>query len=111
MLTFWAMFTGVLVRLALPLTLTVLVVVILRRLDARWQAEAGQPMVAAVTGPRCWEVRGCPPENLTHCAAYGRAEPCWQLFRAGDGRLREACLNCQVFALAPAVARRQRTLR
>jgi hypothetical protein len=95
---------GVLVRLALPAGLTLALAWLLRRLDARWQAEAAATRpVCSTTGTPCWETRQCPPERRATCAAYGqKALPCWQYFRDAQGNLRAECLGCEVFHLAPA---------
>jgi len=86
---------------------------LLRCLDARWQAEAREAQraaptpVAAQPGLRCWELRRCPPERRDVCPAYLQpAIPCWQHFRVGDGHLKEACLDCEIFRQAriPAIS-------
>jgi hypothetical protein len=95
---------GVLVRLALPAGLTLALAWLLRRLDARWQAEAAaaRPSFSGARTP-CWETRQCSPERRAACAAYGQnALPCWQVFRDARGNLRTECLGCEVFHLAPA---------
>ncbi len=101
------MLIGLVVRFGIPIVLTILIVMWLRRLDARWQLEANQThpraAVAALPQVRCWEQRGCPPERRASCPAYARPDvPCWQVFRGVDGRLQEACLDCAVFKKAPA---------
>jgi len=100
---------GLVVRFGIPIVLTILIVMWLRRLDARWQLEANRTRpraaVAAMPQVRCWEQRGCPPERRASCPAYARPDvACWQVFRGADGRLHEACLNCDVFRKAPVPA-------
>lgn len=101
---------GILVRIILPITATLLVVGFFRRLDARWQIEAQAQMrarmaLAAANHTPCWEQRQCSPERRETCAAYqNRYMPCWQVFRDKDGRLRESCLECDVFLAAPVPA-------
>lgn len=68
--------TGFFVRLVVPLLVTVLVVLALRALDQRWQAEAG---------------RNYRKEDL----------PCWQKNRLPNGYLKEECLDCDEFLSAP----------
>lgn len=98
--TFFYLIAGLLLRLAIPITATVLVVFLLRRLDKRWQAEAElQP--AAVQKPECWKVKGCPPEQVKNCAAAKSPLPCWQVNRLSNGYLNENCLSCKVFIEAP----------
>ena len=98
---------GLLVRFGLPILGTVLVVWFFRRLDAHWQAEAERqlhmqaPRVLSDRVP-CWDQRNCPPELRNNCRAYlQQGIPCWQLYRDQDGRLKEACLSCDVFRKAP----------
>ena len=97
---------GLVVRFGIPIVITILVVRWLRRLDARWQLEANKTrprMAIAVLQARCWEQRGCPPERRASCPAYARPDvQCWQVFRDADGRLQEACLDCDIFKKAPA---------
>ena len=93
--------TGLLLRLALPIGLTIFVIYMLRRLDARWQLEAEQMPAQPLEPEKCWEIKNCPPEQLTTCAAYGSNEPCWQMHRLQNGYLREECLTCEVFERAP----------
>jgi hypothetical protein len=97
---------GFLLRYVLPLAGTVVVVWLLRWLDARWQAEAGRLPVSAppvLAGPTCWQVQGCPPERRVTCPAFlNPTTPCWQLFRDRDGNLRAGCLACEFFRAAPA---------
>lgn len=101
---------GLMLRLGLPFAITALLVRLLRRLDARWEAEArqvqsAQPALAPQAGVRCWEVRGCSPRRRANCPAYQHPEvPCWQHFRKRDGQLQSACLDCNVFTHAPAPA-------
>lgn len=104
---FGALLVGLLLRLGIPLVVTALGIIWLHRLDERWQREASQrrerAAAAAVPQARCWEQRGCPPERRAICPAYARPElPCWQVFRGANGRLQEACLDCDIFKQAPA---------
>lgn len=99
---------GVVLRLGLPLALTLGATWLLRRLDLKWQAEAedGRPGLGAVAlgAIRCWVVNDCPPDRRQSCPAYLEKDiPCWQHFRDERGRLAEPCLGCHVFrqALAP----------
>lgn len=100
---------GFALRFGLPVLFTVLAVWLLRRVDARWQAEARQLPVAAppvMLGPACWQVHDCPPDRRAECPAFlNAATPCWQLFRDRDGNLRAGCLVCDFFRAAPAPVR------
>jgi len=97
-----------LLRLGVPVLVTVLIVYGMRRLDARWQEQAarqeGTVLIGASQTP-CWEVRGCLPEQRIHCSGFLHPEtPCWQQFRTRDGRVRAQCQDCSVFRDAPAPA-------
>lgn len=91
---------GMLLRLAVPIVGTILLVLFLRRLDARWQAEAElQPV--PMGKPACWKTKGCKPEQIKTCPASKSRLPCWQVHRQPNGYLTEKCLSCQVFIEAP----------
>ena len=97
---------GLILRFALPIGITLLVIYWLRWLDARWQEEAeglqAQAQAFAAKAVRCWEVMNCPPEKRATCPAYQNGKhPCWQIFRNEEG-LQEKCLDCQAFRQAPA---------
>jgi hypothetical protein len=105
-----AVLLGILVRFVLPIAATLLVIWFFRKLDARWQIEAQQQLrarmaLAAANHTACWEQRQCSAEKRALCPAYQNSHmPCWQVFRATDGRLREACMECDVFLSAPVPA-------
>lgn len=92
--------TGFLVRLALPILATALVIVVLRRLDSHWQSEAKYAALD-VQKPECWKVRGCSPSQRKVCPAFKSSLPCWQVFRLSNGYLRDQCLGCDVLLKAP----------
>ena len=98
---------GILVRFVLPIALTLLVIWFFRKLDAKWQLEAQQQMrarltLAAANHTPCWQQRQCSEERRAACPAFQSSHlPCWQVFRDKEGRLREACLECDVFLAAP----------
>lgn len=109
--TFGTLVLGLLLRLAVPIGLTALLVWGLRRLDERWQAEAegvtAVTVAAPARNPGCWKINNCPPENRARCKAYAHPEsPCWQVHREKSGRLLERCLICNIFreAVAPGAA-------
>ncbi len=95
-----ALLTGLLIRLAVPIVLTVILIFLLRKLDARWQKEAQFPALA-VQKPECWKVKGCSPEQIARCTAAKSPLPCWQITRLPNGYLREECLTCDVFIQTP----------
>lgn len=96
-----AMMVGLLLRLAIPIVLTILLIFFLRKLDARWQKEA-QTLDLAIQKPECWKTNGCPPEQIANCIGAQSPLPCWQAFRLPNGYLQEECLTCKVFTEAPA---------
>ena len=91
---------GLLLRIGIPVAITILVVILLRRLDEKWQKESrALPLVPGEA--HCWEVTECPIDQRQKCAAMISPEgPCWQVFRSKDGDLNEACLDCKVFQQA-----------
>jgi hypothetical protein len=95
-----AVIVGLLLRLAIPIALTALLIFFLRKLDARWQAEAELPQPVAQT-VECWKIKDCPPEQLENCVAHESTLPCWQAKRLPNGYLREECLTCEIFTEAP----------
>jgi hypothetical protein len=100
-------------RLAVPLVIVLLVGYWLRRLDARWQAEAQAQWEASRTQQEpepvqskvlerlnqpCWLVKDCPPATCVYCPAFRHAQlPCWLVRRSPEGRLPETCYKCEVF--------------
>ncbi len=107
-----AVLIGFLLRLALPVALTIFIVWALRKLDARWQAQGerqlhAQIALATAQRPSCWEQRGCSPEQRAVCPVCQQSDlPCWLVKRDSKGQLQQACLNCDVFlnAAAPVTA-------
>jgi len=95
-----ALIVGLLVRLAIPIAITALLILFLRKLDAFWQAEAqlAEPVAQEV---KCWEIKGCTAEQRENCVATKSNLPCWQAKRLPNGYLREECLSCEVFTEAP----------
>jgi len=97
-----AVVTGIALRLAIPIAITVVAVYFLRRLDARWKTEAeSQPAPPVVEKPRCWETNDCDPAQRKDCPGYQSDQPCWQAFRSDSGYLQERCLECKVFRQTP----------
>jgi len=94
-----AILTGLLVRLAIPILVTSLLIVALRKLDAHWQVEAQNPI--AVEKIECWKIKGCTPEQIANCKGASSPLPCWQTYRSSNGYMREECLSCKVFIEAP----------
>ncbi|MCE9647040.1 MAG: hypothetical protein K8S20_13645 [Chloroflexi bacterium] len=102
--TILAVLTGLFVRLIVPLAITALVVFALRKLDARWQAEAELERKTLVKDEMpCWKEQGLSTEEIKFRAEKDN-QPCWQTHRLSNGYLREACLDCEVFLDAPVPA-------
>lgn len=101
--SFLAILAGFLLRLAIPIAGTGILIYFLRKLDAHWQAEA---KLSPVPAPRveCWKIKDCPPEQQAHCVATSSPLPCWQVYRKPNGYLQEECISCQVFMDAPVPA-------
>jgi hypothetical protein len=93
---------GLLIRLAIPIAVTAVLIYGLRKLDAHWQLEAQTPI--SVEKPKCWEIKGCSPEDVKNCIAGQSSMPCWQVFRKPNGYLRDECISCEVFRQAPVPA-------
>ena len=100
MISLHALIAGLLLRLAIPIALTALLIFFLRKLDTRWQAEAQTPQPALQT-VECWKIKGCSAEQRNHCVAYRSELPCWQAKRLPNGYLHEECLSCEIFTEAP----------
>lgn len=98
---------GILIRIGVPVLITIAAGWLLYRLDSRWQDEIrkeavaqGKNVMAANVG--CWDVKGCSEESKKKCPAYSHQEmPCWQNFRSNNGELKESCLGCEVLKHAP----------
>jgi hypothetical protein len=99
--SFLAVLTGLAIRLAIPIGITLLVIYILRKVDVRWQEEASQTSLPMVERPHCWDINNCPVEKMRDCPVPTSVKPCWQVHRLNNGYLREECLDCQVFHQAP----------
>ena len=102
--TLIAILVGIFLRLALPIAVTILIVLFLKWLDRRWQQEVFQesPLLQPAPNPGCWDIRNCPEEMRRACEAYQHPElPCWQVLREKNGRLQERCLLCEIFRQAP----------
>lgn len=107
-------------RLGVPIAVTAAIVWGLRRLDARWQAEAEAERIeravakgllppTAVTSPLaaehpCWEHNNCAPEVQQHCPACALTDiPCWMARLRTDGKLPARCYGCALFRTRPAL--------
>lgn len=95
-----AVIAGLLLRLALPIIGTAILIYFLRKLDAHWQEEA-QLAPVSLQKVECWKIKGCSPEQKKKCVAASSPLPCWQVYRLPNGYLREECISCKVFVDAP----------
>lgn len=105
--TLLAVLVGIILRLALPLAVTVVVVIFLKWLDRRWQQATLEesPPLQPASNPGCWDLKHCPEDLRNTCDAYQHPDmPCWQVLRREDGRLQERCLTCEIFRRAPLLA-------
>lgn len=102
-----------LLRLGVPLGITLAVGYWLRRLDARWEAEAltqleqeeaPAELKALKTAEQpCWEQKGCTEAQRAQCPACKAWDiPCWVARLRATGRLPAECHNCAFFSLSPA---------
>lgn len=98
----YAVATGIAIRLAIPIGITAIAIIFLRRMDTRWQAEAEeQLLLPVVEKAKCWKINDCPTEMRASCIGYQSKQPCWQAYRKENGYLQERCLGCDVFQKAP----------
>ncbi|MDX1435308.1 MAG: hypothetical protein R3335_00760 [Anaerolineales bacterium] len=109
--TFIFLSFGFVLRFAVPLLITIAVIIWLRWLDSRWQQEANRyiELVGKASfwegRTPCWDANNCSEERRSSCPAYqdGRAA-CWQVLRGEEGQLKDECLGCSVFLnVAPPV--------
>ena len=102
--TVLAMILLVLLRVAIPIAVTLTFIKVLKWLDERWKQESDfeGAKVAKVRNVSCWEINECPAEQRAACKAYNNPDkPCWQVFREKNGRLQERCIGCDIFRHAP----------
>src|SRR5580765_2291387 len=95
-----AIIAGLLLRLALPIVGTCILIYFLRKLDAHWQTEA-QLASISVQKTECWKIKDCSLEEQKKCVDTFSSLPCWQVYRLPNGYLREECISCEVFIDAP----------
>ena len=99
----FAILAGLLLRLAIPVAGTIILVFLLRKLDAHWQA-AAELTPANAEKVECWKIKGCSEEQHKNCLGAASALPCWQVYRQPNGYLQEKCISCEVFINAPVPA-------
>jgi len=109
-------------RLGIPLLITIMLVRWLRYLDEKWQAEyeaeklqesakaqtavavdpapepAVWPALAADGFPKCWDYKQCDPDKREQCPAYKISGiPCWLARRREEGAIPADCYQCGLF--------------
>ncbi len=113
-------------RLGVPLAITVVVGYMLRRLDTKWQAEAmarqadvavakteasqAEPALAMfkVIDQPCWIFKDCPEPSYKQCPAYEYPDlPCWMARLRTEGRLPSPCHRCGLFNAGKVVRQTQ----
>ena len=100
-----------LLRLGAPLAITLVLAYALRRLDAKWQAEAVAQWVQKdapaeakllIGKDPCWAKKGCTEAQRAECPACKLLDlPCWVARLRATGRLLTDCRTCELFALRP----------
>jgi len=118
-------------RLGVPIAITLTIAYFLHRLDARWEKEARleqetgrvakgaekkkgvllpqppmpAPMPIALDsyGKPCWEIKNCDSIQMADCPArQDSSVPCWQARRQEEGRIPLECYHCEIFlAMSP----------
>lgn len=99
-----AIVLGILLRIAIPVAVTIILIVAFKRLDERWKEAADNDGRVTVQAKNigCWEINQCPKELRAKCKAFSNQDkPCWQVFRRENGLLQERCLGCDIFKHAP----------
>jgi hypothetical protein len=103
LITVLTIIIGVLLRIAIPIAVTLSFIKLLKWLDERWQLEAEEgATVVKVGNVGCWDINNCSAEQRVGCQAYANPDkPCWQVFREKNGRLQERCIGCDIFKHTP----------
>ncbi|MBI5839165.1 MAG: hypothetical protein HZB19_03610 [Chloroflexi bacterium] len=97
-----AIVIGLILRLVLPIGLTLLVIALLRKLDEHWQAEAEREQHEPIVQfEGSWDLKNCPIEQRNASPMLVSNFPCWQVHRLPNGYLSNECLTCKVFRNAP----------
>jgi len=89
---------GLIIRIGLPVILSIGILYVLKQLDKRWQKEQFPLPVIASNYKACWKVNNCSDEKRKDCPAFQHPEvPCWQAVKSHTGLLKENCVGCNVF--------------
>ncbi len=99
------MLLGLLIRIGIPLVITLVLIWVVRRLDQNWRND-GAVVTVRAKNTGCWKNKSCSEEDRAKCTAYANQDiACWQHFRHADGTLRSDCIGCDVFRQAPVPVR------
>jgi hypothetical protein len=93
-----------LLRVLIPIAITIAFIGLLKWLDERWKKESDveDSQLVKVGNVGCWEFNKCPDEMRADCKAFNNPDqPCWQIFRDRNGKLQERCIGCDIFRQAP----------
>ena len=102
-------------RLGVPLAIIMLIGYGLRKLDAKWQAEAQAQLEAeqaakqhkaepdlefyTVIDPPCWVQKNCPETIKLGCPALRAPDiPCWMARYRAEGAIPDKCYACKLFS-------------
>jgi hypothetical protein len=95
---------GMLLRITLPIILTLGAGWVLKRLDDHWRKNSLSQRLSlrGLNGPienlNCWDVFDCSTERRSNCRAYNNPDiPCWEAVSSG-GQLQEVCRSCPLRA-------------
>ena len=101
--------SGILLRIAIPIGITIGASVLLRRLDKKWRDEADQQnknlpsLVNIWLENPCWETNECEETRRETCDAYQQESlPCWEVFQ-NNGHFQKQCKNCSYLEDLPII--------
>ncbi len=98
-----------LLRLGIPVAITIGVCALLRCFDRKWEEEAQrnatQSAAPSTEGAPasskplpCWLIKGCSTQQRDECPAYlNQTLPCWLVRLRVEGRVPQLCANCDLF--------------
>jgi hypothetical protein len=106
-------------RLGVPVAITIGAVHLFRRLDIRWQTQDWQHWTARLEAAggvtarkwlsrlanRCWDENSCEPSAVAKCSAHAHQSiPCWMARRAAEGLLPAKCHQCERYTMGALVS-------
>ena len=106
-------------RLGVPVAITIGAVQLFRRLDFGWQTQdwqhwaerldtaggaAGKGWLSRLAHP-CWDENSCEESAVAKCPAHAHQSiPCWMARRAAEGTMPAKCLQCERYTMGSQVA-------